>query len=199
MSRYVVCVTGASGAIYGTRLVEELLAAGNLIDLVISDPGWLVIGHELELHKPVKDREIFLRNHFKLDALDKQLSYFDNDDLFAPFCSGSYRTDAVVIIPAAMAAVGAIANGISLHLIERAADVALKEGRKLVVVPRETPFSLIHLDNLKKLALAGAQIVPAMPGFYSKPTTLEAAIDFVVGKVMDVLGVDHQLYERWGS
>lgn len=199
MKKYVICITGASGAIYGVRLIEELLAGGNHIDMVVSDPGWLVLAHELGIAKPTSDVETVLRTRFKLDAEDKQLMYFGNDDLFAPFCSGSYRTDGVIIIPSAMAAVGAIANGVSLHLIERAADVALKEGRKLIVVPRETPFSGIHLDNLSKLSAAGAHILPAMPGFYSKPTTLEEAIDFVVGKVLDVLNVDHQLYERWGS
>jgi 4-hydroxy-3-polyprenylbenzoate decarboxylase len=196
---FVICFTGASGAIYGVRLVEELLAAGEKVDLVISHPAWLVLGHELGIEKPPGDEQAFLRAKFNLSNDDERLNYYDNDDLFAPFCSGSYRTEAVVIAPAAMAAVGAVANGVSLHLIERAADVALKEGRPLVIVPRETPFSVIHLENLTKLAQAGARIVPAMTGFYSKPVTLEDAIDFVVGKVLDVLWVDHRLFKRWGE
>jgi flavin prenyltransferase len=197
VSRFVICFTGASGAVYGVRLIRALLAAGESVYLVISNPGWSVLEHELGIAKPASNVEAFVRAHFELEPDDQRLRYFANDDFFAPFCSGSHRTKGVVIIPAAMAAVGAIANGVSLHLIERAADVALKEGRKLVLVPRETPFSVIHLENLTKLARAGARIVPAMPGFYSKPSTLSEAVDFVVGKVLDVLDVDHDIYPRW--
>jgi flavin prenyltransferase len=199
LTPFVICFTGASGAVYGVRLVQALLAAGEDVHLVISNPAWSVMEHELGIAKPAADAEAFLRGRFDLDAGDKRLRYFSNDDFFAPFCSGSFRTKGVAIVPAAMAAVGAVANGVSLHLIERTADVALKEGRKLVIVPRETPFSLIHLDNLAKLARAGARIVPAMPAFYSKPATLSEAVDFVVGKVLDALGVEHEMYPRWGA
>lgn len=198
MDRYVVCITGASGVIYGIRLVGELLKIGEEISLVVSDPGWQVLAQEVGFAKPRENAEVAVRERFGLKEDDTRLYYYENDDLFAPFCSGSYKTRGVVIVPAAMATVGAIANGVSLHLIERAADVALKEGRKLVIVPRETPLSLVHLENLAKLARAGAAIVPAMPGFYTEPKTLEDAIDFVVGRVLDVLGIEHDLFDRWG-
>ncbi|MCL5292363.1 MAG: UbiX family flavin prenyltransferase [Actinobacteria bacterium] len=197
MSPYVVCLTGASGVAYGVRLVEELLNAGKAVDLVISNPGWDVLGHELGFSRPDGEVEIVMRARLGLDAGDQRLRYYENDNLFAPICSGSYRTKGVVVIPAAMATVGAIANGVSLNLIERAADVALKEGRKLVVVPRETPLSIIHLENFTKLAKAGARIVPAMPGFYTKPANIDEIVDFVVGKVLDVLEIEHRLYKRW--
>ncbi|MHB0975930.1 MAG: UbiX family flavin prenyltransferase [Candidatus Aquicultorales bacterium] len=199
MGRFVVCLTGASGSVYGMRLIEILLGAGESIDLVISEPGWQVIGHELGFVKPAVDIQTVLRERFELDRFDERLTYYENDDFFAPFCSGSYRTKGVVIIPAAMAAVGAIANGVSINLIERAADVALKEGGRLVVVPRETPFSLIHLENLTKLARAGAKIVPAMPAFYAHPKTVGDMVDFVVGKTLDMLGIEQTLFKRWGK
>ncbi len=199
MSRYVVCITGASGVIYGIRLVEELLRSGEEVSLVVSEPGWRVMAQEVDFPKPRQNVEVAVRERFGLGEDDARLYYYENDDLFAPFCSGSYKTKGVVVIPAAMATVGALANGVSIHLIERAADVALKEGRRLVVVPRETPLSLIHLENLANLARAGAAIVPAMPGYYTEPKTLEDAIDFVVGKVLDVLGIEHDLFDRWAE
>lgn len=191
---YVVCITGASGVIYGVRAVEELLAGGEDVDLVVSEPGWSVLEHELGIAKPAEKtgvREIF--------GGAEGLRYYENDDLFAPFCSGSYPTKGVLVVPAAMASVGAIANGVSMHLVERAADVALKEGRTLIIVPRETPLSVIHLENLAKLARAGGKIVAAMPGFYTKPERLEQAVDFVVGKILDTLGFEHSLFARWGE
>ncbi len=199
MSRYVVCITGASGVIYGIRLVEELLRSGEEVSLVVSEPGWRVMAQEVDFPKPRQNVEVAVRERFGLGEDDARLYYYENDDLFAPFCSGSYKTKGVVVIPAALATVGALANGVSIHLIERAADVALKEGRRLVVVPRETPLSLIHLENLANLARAGAAIVPAMPGYYTEPKTLEDAIDFVVGKVLDVLGIEHDLFDRWAE
>lgn len=197
MNRYVICITGASGVIYGVRLIEELLRSGEEISLVISEPGWRVMAQELDFSKPRENVEVAVRERFGLGEDDTRLYYYENDDLFAPFCSGSYKTKGVAIIPAAMATVGALANGVSINLIERAADVALKEGRRLVIVPRETPLSLIHLENLANLARAGAAIVPAMPAYYTGPKTLNDAIDFVVGKVLDILGIEHDLFERW--
>lgn len=197
MNRYVICITGASGVIYGVRLIEELLRSGEEISLVISEPGWSVMAQELDFPKPRENVEVAVRERFGLGEDDTRLYYYENDDLFAPFCSGSYKTKGVVIIPAAMATVGALANGVSINLIERAADVALKEGRRVVIVPRETPLSLIHLENLANLARAGAAIVPAMPAYYTGPKTLDDAIDFVVGKVLDILGIEHDLFERW--
>ena len=197
MQNIVVGITGASGSIYGLRLIEELLRAKKQVSILLSNTGRQVLAFEtgLQLSEQPQDCLRQLRNRF---AADDELSYFANQDFFAPLASGSSAPQAVVICPCSMGTAGRIAAGLSDNLLERVADVALKERRQLLLVPRETPFNQIHLENLLRLSKAGAQILPAMPAFYQKPQSVEELIDFVVGKILDSLAVEHQLFKRWG-
>jgi len=194
---YVVAITGASGSIYGKRFLQELLKHNFDVSLIISNPGKLVISHELgfTFSEQTATAEIF--DWLDVPYTEGELKYYRDDDFMAPTCSGSHVTKGMVILPCSMATLGAIANGISSSLIERSADVALKESRRLVIVPRETPLNRIHLKNLLKVEEAGAKIVPAMPAFYNDPRTVEEMVDFVVGKVLDQLGIEHELFVRW--
>ncbi|MCL6472360.1 MAG: UbiX family flavin prenyltransferase [Firmicutes bacterium] len=195
---YTVAITGASGSIYGKRLLQVLLEQDYNVSLIISEPGKLVIKHELGFSFNEDNASAEIAGW--LDRLDvaHRLKYYSDNDLMAPICSGSHVSSGMVVIPCSMATLGAIANGISSSLIERAADVMLKESRRLIIVPRETPLNRIHLANLLKAEEAGAKIVPAMPAFYNSPKTIEDIVDFVVGKVLDQLGVEHNLFTRWG-
>lgn len=187
-SRIVIGVTGASGACYAQRLVQFLLTNGFEVLLAVSGAGRLVIAEELE---PMEAGDPWG------DTGRDRLRIFPEKDFGAPFCSGSYRFRGMVVIPASMGTVGAIAGGVTANNIHRGADVALKERRPLVLVPRETPLSAIHLENLLKLARAGAVILPPSPAFYQHPRTLDDQVDFVVSRVLDALGIDNQLFERW--
>ncbi len=198
MKKIVVGITGASGSIYGLRLIAELLAGGHQISVLLTNAGRQVTAFEtgLKLADRASECQAQLREYFNRT---ERLQYFAIDDFFAPVASGSSAPDAVVICPCSMGTAGRIAAGLSDNLLERVADVALKERRQLVVVPRETPFNQIHLENLLRLAQAGATILPAMPGFYHQPQTLEDLVTFVVGKILDTLGVPHQLFQPWGA
>lgn len=198
MKKIVVGITGASGSIYGLRLVEELLRAGAQVTVLLTAAGRQVLAFETGLSLAEKPQACIgqLRDYFQAED---RLQYFALNDFFAPIASGSNAPDAVVICPCSMGTAGRIATGLSDSLLERVADVALKEHKKLLLVPRETPFNQIHLENLLRLSQAGAQILPAMPGFYQKPKSVEDLVDFVVGKVLDNLDVDHRLYKRWGD
>ena len=197
MKKIVVGITGASGSIYGLRLIEELLAADHQVNVLLTNAGRQVTAFEtgLKLENRASECQAQLQEYFNC-AL--RLQYYAIDDFFAPVASGSSAPDAVVICPCSMGTAGRIAAGLSDNLLERAADVALKERRQLVLVPRETPFNQIHLENLLRLAQAGGTILPAMPGFYHRPQTLDDLVSFVVGKVLDTLGVPHQLFKPWG-
>lgn len=198
MKRIVVCITGASGSIYGLRLIEELLRAQQEVSLLVTNAGRQVLAFETGLALDVDPTacQEQLSQHF---GAAQRLRYFASNDFFAPVASGSSAPDAVVICPCSMGTLGRIAAGLSENLLERVADVALKEQKKLLLVPRETPFNQIHLENMLRLAQAGAQILPAMPAFYHKPQSVEDLVDFVVGKLLDQLGVEHQLFKRWGD
>lgn len=189
MKKYLVCITGASGAIYGIRTMQVLADAGHAVYGVVSAWGETVIYEETG--KP------FSTWADELGLAQERL--FAPADLSATPASGSFRLDATIVAPCSMNSAGAIAGGICLNLIHRAALIALKEGRPLVLVPRETPLSLIDLHNLSTLASAGAAIVPASPAFYHHPQTIDEMVDFVVGKVLDYLAIDHALYRRWKS
>ncbi len=194
----VVIMTGASGSVYGLRLLEILLQSDHKLALLISDAGLQVLKYETGIDwdrdPAVQTRQV--RKHFNGA---NNITCYANDDFFAPIASGSAAPDATVIVPCSMGTVGRVAAGLSGSLIERVADVALKERRELIMVPRETPFNQIHLENLLKLSRAGAHILPAMPAFYQKPETLADMVDFVVGKILDALKVKHDLYQRWGQ
>jgi len=198
MNKLVVGITGASGAIYGLRLVEELLRGGKQVTLLLTNAGRQVLAYEtgLKLEEQPEQCLAQLRGRFHVG---EQLGHYALNDFFAPIASGSSAPEAVVICPCSMGTAGRIAAGLSDNLLERVADVVLKERRPLLLVPRETPFNQIHLENLLRLSRAGAQILPAMPGFYQQPQTVADLVDFVVGKVLDQLGVEHQLFKRWGK
>ncbi len=190
-------ITGASGPILGVRLVEELLNAGEPVSAVVSEAAWSVIGHELGYKKAgAAPLAALLSKRGKTSGL-KLLKEFDSHDLFSPLASGSTLFKAVVVAPCSMKTLSAAANGYADSLITRACDVALKEGRKLVLVPRETPLSAIHLENMLKLSRAGAVILPPVMGFYSRPETLEDMVDFVTGKILNLLGIKHALFKSW--
>ncbi len=196
--RIVVGVTGASGVVYAQRLVRFLLANETRVLLSVSAAGRLVIKEELREEGAGSDRgKAAATKSPWVSEHDDHLEIYPERDFFAPFCSGTFRFDAMAIIPASMGTVGAIANGVCLNNIHRGADVALKEGRRLVIVPRESPLSAIHLENLLRLARAGATIVPPSPAFYQHPETLDDAVDFVVSRVLDALGIDNDLFARW--
>ena len=178
--RYVIAITGSSGIRYGVRLLEVLRAE---TILVISDKGKALLEMECGIGYP--------------ELKSKAKHSFSDDDLFAPIASGSCQFDGMVIVPCSISTLSKIACGIGDTLITRAASVCLKEGRKLIVVPRETPVNGIIIENELRLARAGATILPASPGFYHEPKTVEDMVDFVVGKIMDQIGQDHDLFKRW--
>ncbi|MGM0564414.1 MAG: flavin prenyltransferase UbiX [Pseudomonadota bacterium] len=191
--------TGASGAQYGLRLLEELLRQGHRVYLMMSKPAQVVIGMDTDLKLPGRPREIQRFFESRYDCQPGQLSVFDKEEWTAPVASGTGAADAMVICPCTSGTLGAIAAGISDNLIHRAADVALKERKPLLVVLRETPYSAIHLENMLKLTHAGATIMPSNPGFYTRPQSIDDLVDFMVGKILDQLGLEHDLVPRWGS
>lgn len=198
-SPIALAFTGASGVQYGLRLLECLLAARRPVYLMVSKTAQVVIGSETDLALPGRaaDIERKLRDQFR--ATEGQLRVFGPEEWSAPVASGSNAPAAMVVCPCSMATVASLASGASRSLIERAADVMLKERRPLIVVPRETPFSIIHLENLLRLARAGATVMPANPGFYHRPRKIEDVVDFLVARILDHLGVEHALTERWGT
>ena len=200
MKTYVVVITGASGSVYGLRLVEQLLASGNAVTLIATKAGREVMAYETGFSLPPAGAgavDALLR--FLEVAPPSTLRVVDEGDLFDAAASGSARIDGMVVCPASMGFCGSVAAGLASDLPERAADVMLKERRPLVFVPREAPFSLIHLRNLTSLAEAGAIVVPAAPAFYQRPSSIDDLVDFVVGKVLDQLDVEHHLFRRWGE
>jgi 4-hydroxy-3-polyprenylbenzoate decarboxylase len=194
-----VALTGASGIAYSLRLMGQLLAAGHRVYLVYSSAAQFVATQEcgLTLSPKVAETRQMLLERFA--CRPEQLKVFAREDWMAPMASGTGATDAMVVCPCTMGALAAIAAGMSDNLIERAADVMLKEQKKLILVPRETPFSAIHLENMLKLARLGAIILAPNPGFYHLPATIEDLVDFIVAKILDQLQVEHQLMARWGE
>jgi 4-hydroxy-3-polyprenylbenzoate decarboxylase len=194
-----LAMTGASGAQYGLRLLQCLLAADCRVYLLLSGAAEVVIRTEtnLELPESLEEQQEILAERY--GAADDQLQLFARDDWFSPVASGSSSPASMVICPASGGSLSAIAHGASNNLIERAADVALKERRQLILVPREAPYSEIHLENMLKLTRMGAVVVPASPGFYMQPTTVEELVDFIVARVLDQLGIEQDLMPRWGE
>ncbi len=192
----LIAITGASGSIYGLRIVEEFLRSGGRVTLTASDSGIEVCSFETGINLSSDSAE-FLKSRWNLP--EAGLTIRKPTDFWAPEASGSSVPDAMIVSPCSMGTLGRIASGISGNLIERAADVMLKEGKPLLLLPRETPLSSIHLENMLKLSRAGARIIPAMPAFYQKPESVNDMVDFVVGKVLDQVGVKHNLFKRWGE
>lgn len=226
MNDVVLAMTGASGAIYGVRLLEVLLAAGRNVHLVISPAAVQVFDQELGLKIDLDQFKVEqvlppegTSSESRLGILRPQtpgglhgssifsesdihpgkVIFHKHQDYFAGIASGSFSTAGMVVCPCSMGTLAAIAGGLSQNLIHRAADVHLKERRRLIVVPRETPLGAIQLDNMKRLAEAGAVILPAMPGFYHQPLTIHDLVDFIVGRICDQLGVPVDLVKRWGT
>jgi 4-hydroxy-3-polyprenylbenzoate decarboxylase len=191
LSDYVIGITGASGSIYGIRLIQELGLRKHTVNVVITPAGKQVMNEELGV--------------FGFEQMDKlglseiinHVRIWENDNFEAPFMSGSNAPEAVVIIPCSMGKLAAVANGISGNLLERIADVALKERKQLILVVRETPLSLIHLENMVKVTKAGATVLPAMPAFYHHPETVDDLVNFIAGKVLNLLRIEHNLFKGW--
>ena len=195
-----LALTGASGMPYGLRLIECLLAAGCRVQLLYSQAAQVVARQEVDLELPTRPAEARAALLARYPAVDpEKLAVFGREEWFAPVASGSNPPDAMVVCPCSMGTLAAIAQGLADNLIERVADVVLKEGRKLILVPRETPLSAIHLENMLRLARAGAVILPPSPGFYHHPQTVADLVDFVVARVLDQLAVPHALLRRWGE
>jgi len=195
-----LALTGASGMPYGLRLLECLLNAGCKVQLLYSQAAQVVARQEMDFElpsRPADARAALLQRFVAVDP--ENLAVFGREEWFAPVASGSNPADAMVVCPCSMGTLAAIAQGLADNLIERAADVMLKESRKLVLVPRETPFSAIHLENMLRLSRAGAIILPPSPGFYQHPKTVEDIVDFVVARILDQLAIPHQLMPRWGE
>ena len=200
MSRTIcLAFTGASGMPYGVRLLECLLAAGCRVQLLYSQVAQVVARQEMALELPARASEAQTSLRERFAALPGSLDVYGREEWFAPVASGSNPPDAMIVCPCTMGTLASIAQGLASNLIERAADVVLKEGRKLVLVPRETPFSAIHLENMLRLARAGAVILPPNPGFYHHPQSVGDLVDFVVARILDRIGVPHALMARWGE
>ena len=204
MDTYVIGITGASGAPYARRVLQGLLAAGHHVKLVVSPAGDQVVRIELGLRlsgalraRESQWREYLLEGAGEAARASGTLELLAHRDFAASISSGSYPFAGMAIVPCSMGTLARIATGVSTNLIERAADVALKEKRRLVLAPRETPLSVIHLRNMLTLAEAGAEILPAMPGFYHQPRSIDDLVDGIAGRVLERLGVANDLYKRW--
>lgn len=195
--RIIIGVTGASGAIYALHTLRALLANGVEIHLIVSDYGAYVIESETDF--PLKSGNIVesFRTKYGDEVLNGTIIKYSNKDLAATISSGSFKTEGMVIVPCSMKTLAGVAQGVAGNLIERAADVTLKEGRKLVLVPRETPLNKVHLKNMLSAADAGAHILPAMPAFYQKPKTIEELADFIAGRILALFDIEAELFEPW--
>jgi 4-hydroxy-3-polyprenylbenzoate decarboxylase len=216
MACYAVGITGGSGAPYAIRLLQALVAAGHDVHAVVSPAGETVLQIEcgIRLGSTLREKQAVLlgaiegaeTGHGSVGAISRgapatagELRLFDPMNLAAPISSGSFPCAGMAIVPCSTGTLGRVANGISSNLIERAADVMLKERRKLVVVPRETPLSEVHLRNMLALRQAGADILPAMPAFYHRPRTIADLVDMIVGRILDRLGIENSLFHQWGT
>lgn len=205
MKKHILAITGASGSIFGIRLLEELLKVSE-VHLVISSNTFSIIKDETGLDwaggkerargkgQEAKTQQI-IRKHFNT----KRLFFYEDKQMEAPIASGSFKTDGMLVVPCSMKTLSGIANGYANNLIERAADVVIKEGRPLLLSPREMPFSAIHLENMLKLARLGVKIAPPVPALYHQPKNLDDMVNFIVGKILDSFGIEHEMFKRWGS
>jgi len=199
LNTVTLALSGASGMAYGLRLLECLLAADLQVYLLVSQAAHIVAKQELGVALPARASDLERQLSESLNTRDGQLRVFGREDWNAPVASGSNPADAMVVCPCSMGTLAAIAHGLSDNLIERAADVMLKEQRKLILVPREAPFSTLHLENMLTLSRMNAVILPANPGFYHQPQSVSDIVDFVVARILDQLGVQHELMARWGD
>jgi 4-hydroxy-3-polyprenylbenzoate decarboxylase len=200
MSRYFVGITGASGHAYAAALLRALAAAGHDVDVAVTESGCKVLRHELGVDAGARGEHLAAALPDWLGPeVARRVRVFGESEVEAPPSSGTALTGGVVLCPCSMGTLARVAVGLSSNLIERAADVALKEGRRLVIVPRETPLSAVHLENMLRLARLGARVLPASPGFYHRPRSVDDLVAHVIGKVLDALGVEHALTRRWSG
>jgi 4-hydroxy-3-polyprenylbenzoate decarboxylase len=199
LNTVTLALSGASGMAYGLRLLECLIQAELQVYLLLSQAAHIVAKQELGVALPARASDLEKQLSTGMGARDGQLRVFGREDWNAPVASGSNPADAMVVCPCSMGTLAAIAHGLSDNLIERAADVMLKENRKLILVPRETPFSTLHLENMLTLSRMNAVILPANPGFYHRPQSIEGVVDFIVARILDQLGIGHTLMARWGA
>ncbi|MDA8340522.1 MAG: UbiX family flavin prenyltransferase [Nitrospiraceae bacterium] len=206
MKKHILAITGASGSIFGVRLLEELLKVSE-VHLVISSNTFPIIKDETGIDWANKSQKSEVRSQKSEKTEDRIRKYFKTERLFfyedkqmdAPIASGSFKTDGMLVVPCSMKTLSGIANGYANNLIERAADVVIKEGRPLLLSPREMPFSAIHLENMLKLARLGVKIAPPVPAFYHQPKSLDDMVSFIVGKILDTFSIEHTLFKRWGG
>jgi flavin prenyltransferase len=199
LNTVTLALSGASGMAYGLRLLECLIKAELQVYLLVSQAAHIVAKQELGVTLPARASDLEKQLSSGMNARDGQLRVFGREDWNAPVASGSNPADAMVVCPCSMGTLAAIAHGLSDNLIERAADVMLKENRKLILVPRETPFSTLHLENMLTLSRMNTVILPANPGFYHRPQSIEGVVDFIVARILDQLGIGHTLMARWGA
>ncbi len=193
MKNIILAMTGASGAPFGVRILEELLKSA-AVHLIISSNTFPIISDETGLDWTGETQDK-IRKQFGTD----RLFFHEDRQMESPVASGSFKTDGMLVVPCSMKTLAGIANGYANNLIERAADVTIKEGRRLLLAPREMPFSAIHLENMLKLARLGVTIAPPVPAFYHHPENLDDMIEFITGKILDTFGIEHDLFKRWGS
>jgi 4-hydroxy-3-polyprenylbenzoate decarboxylase len=197
MKRYVLAITGATGPVIGMRVLKELASSAE-VHVIVSAQSFAIIRDETGIDWTA-DADAGIQEKIRSFTGAEQVFYYAEKNFEAPVSSGSFRTDGMFVVPCSMKSLAGIAGGYSNSLIERAADVTIKEGRPLVLSPREIPFSAIHLENMLKLARLGVRVVPPVCGFYHKPETISDMIDFIAGKVLDAMGVEHDIYTRWGG
>ncbi|GBD98314.1 putative aromatic acid decarboxylase [bacterium BMS3Abin07] len=193
MKKFILAITGASGSIFGLRVMQEL-AGSSKVHVVVSSNAIPIINYETGIDLSGHPEETVRKF-----ANSENISFFMDSDLNAPISSGSYKTDGMLVVPCSMKTLSSIASGFAGNLIERAADVSIKEGRKLLLSPREMPFSAIHLENMLKLSRLGVIIAPPVPAFYHKPDSVEDISDFITGKILDSMGIHNGLFKRWGG
>ncbi len=198
MSKYIVAISGASGSIYGVRTIKELASIGHTVIVTASREGLSILKDEVGFDWAGGDEnETAYRIQTDLNLELGAAIFHSEDNLYAPISSGSYRTEGMFVVPCSMKTLAGIANGYANNLIERAADVMLKEKRPLLLMPRETPLSPIHIENMLKLSRLGVHMLPAMPGFYNRPATIEDMVNSMVGRALDLMGIENDLYKRW--
>jgi 4-hydroxy-3-polyprenylbenzoate decarboxylase len=196
MTSYIVAITGASGSIYGIRLIDALLKLDHKVHLCISTTAFSIIKDETGIDWSAEETHLIqekIRSYFS----SGNINFYHESDLFAPISSGSFRTSGMFIVPCSMKTMSAISHGYAANLIERAADVILKEGRKLLISPREMPFNTIHIENMLRLSKMGVIVAPPVPAFYHSPKDINDIVDFVVGKLLDSMGIENSLFKRW--
>ena len=193
--KVLVAITGSSGSLYAEKLILELLPRVSRVYVIVSETGSTVVPYELPPSSPLN---AILDGKYKGEGFDK-IRVFANNDFYAPVASGSSAPDAMVITPCSMGSLARVRLGVSQTLIERAADVVMKEGRSLIVCPRESPLSVLHLENMLALARMGVKIIPLAPPFYQHPKSIEDLIDFMTGKVLEAMGFQHELYKPWNE